>query len=234
LLDAGEATAVDGPRFLSFGTNVVEVTQGETITFAAVLTDPDGIDDLIGGSLASASGSVTYGAFATNGQEGAYSLTVSWDQINATSPFRFTVEESRSFTASFFDVAGNKATQTIDVRFHCSGYAGCDGTCVDLQTGDLVEGWLFEHCGECGTTCDGCIAGECARWEECRLLQGAATCNAVCAGMGKDCDDDACGAVSGDGAKQWFDGTCSSPWGYPAGGCAANYSEPSWVSCCCL
>jgi hypothetical protein len=47
----------------------------ESITFTAVLTDPDGIDDLIGGSLTNADGSIQYGAFVTSGQEGSYSLT---------------------------------------------------------------------------------------------------------------------------------------------------------------
>src|SRR5688572_30415979 len=78
-----------GPVFLSFGSDVPELSAGQSVTFTVVLTDPDGIDDLIGGSLKSEDGKSTYGAFVTSGQEGSYSLTVGWAQMNRVEPIDF-------------------------------------------------------------------------------------------------------------------------------------------------
>lgn len=55
-------TAADGgPVFLSFSTNVGKITQGESVTFTALLTDPDGVDDIVGGSLLSENEKLTSG-----------------------------------------------------------------------------------------------------------------------------------------------------------------------------
>ena len=53
------------PRFLTFGTNVTSIGWGGAVTFTAVLTDPDGIDDLIGGSLTSPDGAILLRPAAT-------------------------------------------------------------------------------------------------------------------------------------------------------------------------
>lgn len=44
------------------------------MTFSVVLTDPDGIDDLIGGTLKDPDSGSSYGAFVTEAGEGAYAL----------------------------------------------------------------------------------------------------------------------------------------------------------------
>ncbi|MBP6629122.1 MAG: hypothetical protein KA297_06820, partial [Kofleriaceae bacterium] len=120
------------PRFLTFGTNVTSIGWGGAVTFTAVLTDPDGIDDLIGGSLTSPDGAIQYGAFATSGQEGSYTLTLDWNSMNRSEPITFATHEDRQFRAAFFDVAGHLAERLIAIELTCGGRYACGGTCLDM------------------------------------------------------------------------------------------------------
>src|SRR5688572_16528714 len=49
------------PVFLSLQTNVSKITAGESVIFTAVLTDPDGVDDIVGGTLSDQTGMIGYG-----------------------------------------------------------------------------------------------------------------------------------------------------------------------------
>jgi hypothetical protein len=135
---SGSASSTSSPKFLSFGTNVSTLTEDQEIVFSAVLTDPDGIDDLIGGMLQSGDGKITYGAFATSDNEGAYSLALSWGDIQEAQDISFKQNESRTFMAEFFDAEGNTVNQQVTVQLTCGGRFACSGTCQ--------EG------GECGVT----------------------------------------------------------------------------------
>ncbi len=146
-----------GPVFISFGTNVDQLTEGESVTFTAVLTDPDGIDDLIGGELTNADKSVTYGSFATSGQEGAYQLTLAWAMIDQAGEISLDTgaRDVRTFRAEFFDQDAKTAWETVDIVLHCDSFGACDGACVDVNTNEM-------HCGACNTPCsDECIGGVC-------------------------------------------------------------------------
>lgn len=132
----------DGPVILSFGTNVTQLTFGETIRFVAVLTHPAGLDHLVGGHLSATSQNVQYGAFQATTQ-GSYQLDLTWAQINQAVPITFTAEEQRTFVAQFFDLAGHSTTQSVVIRLHCGGKAACDGVCTDLSTDN-------NNCGVCG------------------------------------------------------------------------------------
>ena len=135
---SGSASSASSPRFLSFGTNVSTLTESQAIVFSAVLTDPDGIDDLIGGTLQSGDGKTTYGAFVTSENEGAYSLSLSWGDIQEAQDISFKQNESRTFMAQFFDAEGNTVNQQVTVQLTCGGRLACSGACQ--------EG------GECGVT----------------------------------------------------------------------------------
>jgi hypothetical protein len=138
----------DGPQFLSFGTNVTTLYEQQSATFTAVLTDPDGVDDVIGGSLKDANGGV-YGAFSTSGQEGSYEMTVYWDEINqiGSIDFDYGAAQARGFIAEFWDAGGHISSTEITLDLACtSGYAGCNGTCYDTEN-DIY------NCGACGTSC---------------------------------------------------------------------------------
>ena len=184
-VDAGVIAAPGSPVFLSLGTNVTSLTEGESITFTAVLTDPDGVSDVIGGSLISESGA-TYGAFSTSGQEGSYSLSVSWGDIHQVNEITFNGSDDRLFKAQFFDQAGNEAVKTINIELECDEQSACDGACTDLTT-DL------DHCGECNNECDVCDSSTCARMESSVAI---VSCDTICQQAGATCAAGLCGDFS--------------------------------------
>ncbi len=124
-------TSPNAPRFLTFGTNVTSLTKDQSVTFTAVLTDPDGIDDLIGGSLVSLDEATQYGAFATTGQEGAYTMQLSWAAINQAAELTFHKTTTRSYRAVFYDVAGHRVSKDVMLSMTCPENA-CDGNCYDF------------------------------------------------------------------------------------------------------
>ncbi|MCA9557168.1 MAG: hypothetical protein KC583_01280 [Myxococcales bacterium] len=134
------------PRFLQFGTNVQVLNDGDTAVFTAVLTDDDGIDDLIGGTLIDARTGSTLGSFVSAAQEGAYSLRVTWDDFHTSSPLNFGPNgEERTFRAEFFDAGGLSSSAETTLRLRCgsAGHSACDAVCFDLQTDQ-------NNCGRCG------------------------------------------------------------------------------------
>lgn len=177
------------PVILSLGTSVSALTQGDQVVFSAVVTDPDGIDDVIGGTLTSADGAIHYGAFATAAQEGAYSLTLTWDAIDQAQRLEFTGETTRTLVAAFFDSAGHQVVDETELRLFCDEGAACAGACTDLG-GDA------RHCGACGRACaddGGCVAGTCFAWSTC--YENGTTCDDLCAAAGRSCAE-AC--INGD------------------------------------
>ena len=170
-----------GPQFLSFGTDSTKLTEGESITFTAVLTDPDGIDDLIGGSLKSQDGQHDFGSFATSAQEGAYSFELTWKQLGNAVDLTFKGAQSFTFVAVFFDSGGNKASRSATIKAYCDLGGACDGTCVDLMND-------ASNCGACGNTCTlSCREGRCEQWSSCHPTP--ASCKTICSAEGKVCDD---------------------------------------------
>ncbi len=77
-----ETPADNAPVFLDFSASTSTLTDKNEVTFVAVLTDPDGIDDLIGGSLQHPGGG-SYGAFQTSAAEGSYQIIIDWDDVNS-------------------------------------------------------------------------------------------------------------------------------------------------------
>src|SRR5262245_32614596 len=92
-LDGGLSVLPDShvtsaPRILSLSSNLQIMHPADTLIVTAVVTDPDGIDDVIGGQLRDASGA-TYGAFQTSAAEGAYGMSLTWAALNAVAPIDF-------------------------------------------------------------------------------------------------------------------------------------------------
>lgn len=139
------------PVIISLSTNITSMEPDDTLTFSAVVTDPDGIDDLIGGTLSNPGGG-TYGSFATAAGEGAYALSLSWSQIDAVEPIPlepYGVE--RRFLAEFFDQAGHSTSRVVDVTLRpwCPQYyCQVENSCV--SRGDFCH--PEPPCGE--DTCD--------------------------------------------------------------------------------
>ena len=127
--ETGDASGV--PDILVFTSNVEQITQGDSVTFSAIVTHPDVVDQLIGGLLQSATGA-TYGAFATGADEGAYSMTVSWWAINEVNALDIDADDtaSRPFVGVFYDQAGNETTsEKIAIIATCDLAPACDGIC---------------------------------------------------------------------------------------------------------
>jgi len=189
--------AESAPQILTLSTNTSTLTEKDQLVVTAVVTDTDGVDDLIGGALDDPSTTGTYGAFATSAAEGAYELTLPWGAIEEVDTINTPIGgASRDFRARFFDQAGNVAEQTVTVTLHCSmsGYALCGGQCTDLATDP-------QNCGKCGVTipdgaeCDGgrpsCVMGP---------ENTVAACSDGCSNDGDayiDCNDyDCCDVVA--------------------------------------
>jgi len=148
------------PVILSLLTNHTVLSPehpSRSVLITAVVSDPDGIDDVIGGVLVG--DGATYGAFATAAAEGAYEISVSFDDLENITPFVSTPAggTKRWLTAEFFDVAGHKTTGQVEISISCEDdTAGiCEGECHDFY-------WATSYCGGCHTpvaSTDECTAG---------------------------------------------------------------------------
>ncbi|MEZ4436850.1 MAG: hypothetical protein R3F65_30990 [bacterium] len=129
----GEGCGARAPS-LTFNANVREITEGGQVVFSAVVTDPDGIADLIGGVLEDPGGA-SFGAFATAGEEGAYGLTLTWAELDAVQGIEFDGEATRQVVAVFFDQASSRLPRRSRTTLHCRGTGGaaCAERCVSLD-----------------------------------------------------------------------------------------------------
>lgn len=134
------------PSILHFGSNTAVLHEGDSVVFSAIVTDTDGIDDVIGGTLLDVATGASMGAFATAAQEGAYSLRLTWADLNAAAAINVGPGgEERTFRAEFFDQGGLRTGAETTLRLRCrqEGFSACAGACVDLQTDR-------DNCGRCG------------------------------------------------------------------------------------
>jgi hypothetical protein len=178
------ASPAGGPIFLSYGTDVTTLNQNDTVNFVAVLTDPMGVDNLAGGTLTSTDGTIQYGAFGQGAQKGAYSLALSWMEINKASPIDFT-RPSGSITllAVFFNAQGIKSTRSTTLTLTCNGLDACDGACKTLLGSDNA------NCGACGSKCatNNCSGGMCPAGIPTYTSATEVDCQTVCTMNGKSC-----------------------------------------------
>jgi hypothetical protein len=224
--------AEGGPVFLSFKSNVSKITEGESLIFTALLTDPDGVSDIIGGSLLSEDEMIDYGPFVAAGQAGAFSISVSWSQIHQVAPISFeNADLPTVFRARFFDQAGNAAIKDAGITLFCDDGSACDGSCTDLG----LDGF---NCGACGHTCTSmsCESGACTpTWSECASkADGFSTCSEICNSIGATCAEAQCGGYTVNYYIGIFDcmnnsGSMSSPEPCDQ---IQNWASPS-IKCCC-
>lgn len=202
----GDTTVTPGnqaPQILSLAANTTTLNEGSNLVVTAVVTDPNGIDDLIGGQLEPSSGG-SFGAFATSAAEGSYSITLTWDAIQTVRAIDAPASGGAlDLKAVFFDVAGARAERTLRITLRCdaSNTQGlCGGECTDL-VGD------FENCGACRKDCrdepsfaslpgeviysnlPNCVESTCARYVivDPARLEAAATCKTLCTELGLSC-----------------------------------------------
>jgi len=189
-------------------TSAVTLTEGDTVTFTAIVTSPLGPSDVAGGVLRDTSGTITYGPFIKGSGGGDYSITLGWDQVSAAAPLNFGLTpETRNFVADFVDVAGTHATQSASLTFTCPvDHAACDGHCINTKADANNCGSCARHCNESA----GCVDGECFAWTGCNsAVNESVTCSEVCAAQGGRCAD-ACGAPAQGSAIFGSGGACLS------------------------
>lgn len=196
----------EGPRYLQLSTNLTTMGPYDSLIITAVLTDPDGVDDIIGGSLVDPDNGASYGAFQTSASEGSYQLTVGWSALNTVRDIDFATSGTRRLQSRFFDVAGHEAAQSVAITLTCSGGPACGGACGAARCGDgsctSSDGYPDAHqlgicagvcrdlatnsdCGGCDTACGG----------DCALRDGEypiCTCGAGDCDAGYGCVDQQC------------------------------------------
>ncbi len=229
-----------GPVILQFLTNVNTISDGETVTFTAVVTDPDGVADVIGGSMSSPDGKIGYGAFVTGGEEGAYSLDLSWAQLHQAEAIAFDgPSTTRSFRAEFFDQGGKSASKTVEMTLSCDDGkritpAVCEGSCTDLDSDDV-------NCTQCGIVCllSFKTSGHCVNSGCTPALQGCSTyaefanCDQQCASLGETCVVGGCTNMT---SVAYADDKCGSNesfgFGHPCNE-PADQGSGQYHACCC-
>ena len=198
-VDSGADTSgQSAPVILSLSVDPPSITMGESVVVSALVSDADGDEDIVGGSLATADGSRTYGPFALE-RGGVFETTVSWDTAAEISAFTFVGDGTLTLTATFFDAGGATVSESIGVGLHCeageTSPAVCgDGLCVDFDDD-------ADHCGACGNACEiqaeetqyeagGCSDGTCQPlWDETCIVQSDpwSTCDEYCQDHGMVC-----------------------------------------------
>ncbi len=176
----GSSGQPDGaPVFLNLSTNATQIEEEEFLLVSAIVTDPDGIRDLVGGQLTDDSGDIVLGTFATAAAEGAYEVSVPFDVL-----FELEIEEAgptpvpRLVRATFFDQIGLSVSQTVSVDLACAGGFTCGGT----------------DCGAGSATCHPVYAPDCPASQACtRVSAGGGPLNYRCAetgraGVGEPCE----------------------------------------------
>ncbi len=146
----------DGPIILLFNADMDRLTAGETVSFFAMVTHPDGVANVVGGRLTTPAG-LAYAGFVAEG-EGSYRLSISWADINRVESIEFTEPQTREFVAVFTDASGHESSESLTIELDCGGLAACEGACVDINTSTV-------HCGACRVSCDPseeCHEGTCA------------------------------------------------------------------------
>ena len=223
-----------GPVFLDFSASGEKITEGGSVIITAILTDPDGVDDIVGGSLKNEDGSVDFGPFMAAGQPGTYSITLTWAQLHEDKPIEFeNTESERVVFARFFDQMGHEATKSLVLGLQCPGGSACDGACTDLA----LDG---ANCGTCGHTCAAmaCEQGGCApTWSPCvGAGDGLSTCAEVCQSLGEGCAENQCGF--GENTVQFYDSALDCMNDQPSGNVkdscdfVQGWANPV-IRCCC-
>lgn len=194
----GAAPAVGAPVVLSLTASPPSIWgtafNGPTSsTITAILTDPDGAADIVGGTLKSANGALAYGPFASQSTPGTYTIAVSFTSLDALAPVPdFDKTGSITLLAEFFDQSGHKVDTTFALGLTCPEWA-CGGNCVDVASDPL-------NCSACKHACfkssssstATCFNSVCQPDGTLVDINTQRTCAAACASLGGVCAENGC------------------------------------------
>jgi hypothetical protein len=228
-IDAGSEPG--GPVITALTTSASSITESERVTFTATVADPDGLDDITGGTLTLDGTNVAVGAFVQQGA-GTYAIEVTWAQIAAARTIEFTSDETRTFRAEFLDSDSRRGSRDATLVLTCGGDAACSSTCVDLREN-------VDHCGSCRHSCcvsgttGGCSAAECEpALTDCLDTDQFPTCEAACEAIGESCTS--CAGTPGLYYRSRDACSRNAPVG-PISACdeAIGPDDGDQVRCCC-
>lgn len=237
--DTGEA--VGEPMVSSFFTDSQTLSPDAPILFTAIVTHPGGLDEIVGGTLETTATASTYAAFNETAG-GTFTVSLTWDMVNAVSLLTGPRDGDLTFDAVFFDNEGNSASASVDLMLECNGIDMCSGQCVDWSSDPL-------NCGGCEAPCGPdalCSSGECnvPALSPCFYPEDM-TCAEACADLGQICVENGCNGgtyawyISVDAciAKTFPDSSpsaCDEPYapGDTGGSSFITMDEPA-VRCCC-
>lgn len=200
-----ETAAPGAPLFLTFNSNTQALPSDGVLVFTAILTHPEGVSQVIGGTLLDPGTGSSYGAFITQATQGTYTLSLTWSQINTVAAINAPPDGApRTFRATFFDQRGHEASRDLAIQLVCApaSDAACAGECVDLESST-------QHCGACDVAaarCDGGVPA-CANLSKtlcasgCKYLDGdvdhCGACDNECPthefGIDRTCTQSRCG-----------------------------------------
>ncbi|HHH28996.1 MAG TPA: hypothetical protein ENK57_11720 [Polyangiaceae bacterium] len=160
-LGTGGADDDQGPTIESLTTDMFKITAlPTTIVVSALVTDPQGDDDIASGSLSS---EVPLGTFVPTGAPGGYQVELVIDESLGWAPQGYHV-----LLATFVDQAGNVAERSTGLELDLTGcsvagsYDACrDCFCMTDPAGCAsYVGFEYEHL-YCGATCSGACDAFC-------------------------------------------------------------------------
>lgn len=126
----GTETGGGVPTIVSLSVNAGTIGPGDTLEVSAIVTDPDGIDDLIGGQLVVGDG-LTLGTFQTAAQEGAYGISLTFTDLLAVSGLQTSSTTDLVLTAEFFDQSGSSSSESVGVGLSCTDYGVLCDACIN-------------------------------------------------------------------------------------------------------
>ena len=230
--DADGGVVPGGPAVTALIANMESLSDGQSVTFTATVSDPDGITDVELGRLEDPSGTVHYGDFASSG--GAeYTASLDWTTIHQKLAIEFDEPIDRTFRAEFTDAAGHVGWRDVSIRLTCGDASACAGRCTDTRSS-------AENCGMCNRVCPivagigGCKAGACEpTLSECAATPIGITCDDICGGMSRTCVTGACGSTAIDYGVQSDCESATSVNGSTSAACDAPLPELFGISRCC-
>ncbi len=187
----GGGTASGAPRVLSLSVLPARLYRNDpgASTFSALVTDPDGLQDVVGGRLVDPVSGGTYGVFTAAGSPGAYTFSIDWLTMQAVRGVTAAGVQGleRDFRAEFFDIAGNVGSGSVTMLLHCglTGYGVCNNQCRQLGTST--------NCSICDEVVP--VGGACVNYTP-TCPAGGSVCNGACVDLQNDSNNcGGCGVV---------------------------------------
>lgn len=205
-----------GPRVQSFTASLSTLSDDDSATLTVVVSDPDGVEDIVGALLIEPISGSTLGTLSTAGAPGTFTATVSWSTWREVAPIEFvrgTVQ--RFIRVQFSDVDAHEVTSTLAFTMTCGNASACDSQCGQVRCAAEGNSCFStggnpisdaQLCNFCNAGCQACTTG-CACFDESPRCSGGSDCIVSVNGEGvatqMQCTANAGLSLRGDGFVVW-------------------------------